>query len=128
MQGKCLTLLFFFSIGFCQIAAAQATSVQQPERILSLNQELKELADNDWTLYADEENKLYYIDFESLRVNVSDVVVKNRAGEVLYRDNVFSLPVNTIYELDFSKYKAGQYEIELRTFTGVIRKSVQVKS
>ncbi|HMN88590.1 MAG TPA: hypothetical protein PKD70_04915 [Saprospiraceae bacterium] len=128
MQGKCLTLLFFVSIGLCQIAAAQATSVQQPERILSLNQELKELTNNDWTLYADEENKLYYIDFESLRVNVSDVVVKNRAGEVLYRDNVFSLPVNTIYELDFSKYKAGQYEIELRTFTGVIRKSVQVKS
>ena len=40
---------------------------------------------------------------------------------------MFDLPVNTIYELDLTKYQAGKYEIELRSFTGLIRKSVELK-
>ena len=89
--------------------------------------DLPELQQEDWTIYADETNRVYYIDFESLRVNISDVVVKNNAGEVVFKEKVFDLPVNTIYELDLSKYEAGKYEIELRSFTGLIRKPVELR-
>ena len=42
-------------------------------------------------------------------------------------DDVFELPVNTIYELDFSQYGSGTYNIELRSFTGIIRKTISIK-
>ncbi len=89
--------------------------------------DLPELQQEDWTIYADETNRVYYIDFESLRVNISDVVVKNNTGEVVFKEKVFDLPVNTIYELDLSRYEAGKYEIELRSFTGLIRKPVELR-
>jgi len=53
--------------------------------------------------------------------------MKNQTGEIILKDNVFNLPVNTIYELDFSNYQAGNYEIELRTFTGSIRRKISIK-
>ena len=89
--------------------------------------DLPEIQQDDWTIYADETNRVYYIDFESLRVNISDVILKNAAGDVVFKEKVFDLPVNTIYELDLTKYQAGKYEIELRSFTGLIRKSVELK-
>ena len=75
----------------------------------------------------DEENKVYYIDFESLKINLSDIIVKDQSGRVILKDDVFELPVNTIYELDFSQYGSGTYNIELRSFTGIIRKTISIK-
>ncbi len=129
MQLKNFTLVALLFAGFCLSANAQ-TAALDPET--NFNTTIKASSQpfstsTDWTLFADEENKLYYIDFETLTFNVSDVVVKNDAGEVLLRDKVFDLPVDTIYELDFSHYKSGKYEIELRTFTEVVRKTVHLK-
>ena len=73
------------------------------------------------------ENRIYYIDFETLNVNLSDIIVKNGKGEIVWKDDVFELPVNTIYELDFSQYTAGKYEIQLHSFTGVIRKTISIQ-
>lgn len=134
MKSKFFTLVIFLSLGVCQWALAQTMAVK-PEtnfnnqliQSAALNSAAETTASEDWTLYADEENKLYYIDFENLKVNLSDVVVKNANGEVLLKDNVFDLPVNTIYELDFSKYQPGTYEIELRSFTNIIRKKITLK-
>lgn len=121
------TLLVLF-IGLCQLADAQSVTANLSSD-LNLESTIKNLSGNpeDWTIYADEENKLFYIDFENLKVNVNDILVKNNAGEVLLKENVFNLPVNTIYELDFSRYQPGEYEIELRTFTGLIRKKVSIQ-
>lgn len=120
------TLLVVF-VG-CQFAAAQSVT-SNITADLNLESTFKSIAPagDDWTVYADEENKLFYIDFEKLKVNLSDIVVKNETGEVLLKENVFNLPVNTIYELDFSRYKPGAYEIELRTFTGAITKKISIQ-
>lgn len=128
MQRKFLPLIVLLCLGTC--AYGQMTSVKPEAGFSNLTSTVTTAtpADNDnWTLYADEENKLYYIDFEALSVNVSDVIVKNAQGEIVLQDKVFDLPVNTIYELDFSRRKSGTYEVELRTFTGVIRKTVVIK-
>lgn len=84
-----------------------------------------ELPFNDWSIFADQDNQLYFIDFEQLAVNLNEIVVKDASGQVIWQDQVFDLPVNTIYELDFSQYQTGDYLIELRAYTGVIRKQVQ---
>ncbi len=78
----------------------------------------------DQAFYADQESKTYFIDFENLSVNLSDIIVKDAQGKVVFKDEVATLPVNTIYELDLSRMSSGEYEIELRSYTGVIRKKV----
>ncbi len=85
---------------------------------------LLDMSSTDWSFYIDEEQDIYYIDFEKINVNLNDLKVKNEAGETVLEDNLYDLPVNTIYELDLSEYPKGTYDVELRTFTGVISKKV----
>jgi len=83
--------------------------------------------DNDWGFHSDQNDQLYYIDFENLKMNLSDIIVKNDAGEILFEEEVIDLPVNTIFELDFSDYGKGKYQIELRSFTGLIHNEIEIK-
>lgn len=83
--------------------------------------------DNDWGFYSDQNDQLYYIDFENLKMNLSDIIVKNAIGETLLEEEVMDLPVNTIFEIDFSEFGSGKYQIELRSFTGVINKDIEIK-
>lgn len=92
-----------------------------------LESDLTEMTDDNWSFYVDEENQLYFIDFEKLNVNLSTVIVSNEKGEVLIKDDVLDLPVNTIYEIDFSNFGTGNYQIEIRSFTGFIKKEVSIK-
>lgn len=81
----------------------------------------------DWSIYADSENRMLYVDFEKINVNLSSMMVKDLDGKILFRDEtLWQLPVNTIYEVDFSKFPKGNYVIELKTFTSVIKKNVAV--
>lgn len=127
MQRIVFLLVFWLGLGFVQVASAQVTLTAKGVAFAEESESLQEVQDNSWSLYADEENKVYYIDFESLKVNLSDIIVKNENGQVLLKDDVFELPVNTIYELDFSQYGSGDYSIELRSFTGIIRKTISIK-
>lgn len=97
------------------------------ENIFTTNYELTELTDDTWSIYKDEENKICYIDFEKINFNLSEIIVKNDDGDVLIKDDVLDLPVNTIYEIDLSEYGAGNYHVELRSFTGIIREEVNIK-
>jgi hypothetical protein len=82
----------------------------------------------DWSFYTDNENHVVYIDFEKIDVNLSSVSVKDANNKVSFKDdNLWQLPVNTIYEVDFSNQPKGQYTIELRTFTATLKKVVTIK-
>jgi hypothetical protein len=105
--------------------AQSIASADENVFITSVN--LTELNDENWSFYKDEENQLYYIDFEKINFNLSEILVKNDKGEVLIQDDVLDLPVNTIYEIDLSEYGTGNYEVELRSFTKIIRKEVDIK-
>ena len=85
---------------------------------------LLDMSSTDWSFYIDEEQDIYYIDFEKINVNLNDLKVINEAGEIVLEDNLYELPVDTIYELDLGTYPKGTYQVELRTFTGVISKKV----
>lgn len=115
------TLLFSNHLLFAQ------TSVDNNSRFVAKGITLTEVQGQDWSIYNDEENKTYYIDFEKITFNLSEIVIINDKNEVVFKEEVFDLPVNTIYELDFSTYMTGSYHIELRSFTKFIRKEVSVK-
>ena len=85
---------------------------------------LLDLSSTDWSFYIDEEQEIYYIDFEKINVNLNDLKVINADGEVVLEDQLYELPVNTIYELDLRELPEGTYEVALRTFTGVISKEI----
>jgi TRAP-type mannitol/chloroaromatic compound transport system permease large subunit len=104
-----------------------AQSITSMEENIFSSDMLIELTDENWSFYKDEENKICYVDFEKIDFNLSEIIVKNEDGEILLRDDVLDLPVNTIYEIDLSEYGAGEYQIELRSFTEIIRKEVNMK-
>ena len=92
----------------------------------SFSTELPSLDGDNWTFYLDSESKVYYIDFETISVNLSDIKVVNEEGSVVKKDNLWDLPVNTIYEVDFTDLKPGKYKVELRSYTGMITKEVTI--
>lgn len=113
-------VLFTFSASFLSAQSADINGSLSGAR-----QEVKAVGTiTDKAFYADQENKTFFIDFENLNVNLSDIVVKDVLGGVVFKDEVSGLPVDTIYELDMSRMKSGTYDIELRSYTGVIRKTV----
>lgn len=118
-------ILIFFTLVFAQQLFAQDSFTAKSGLMTSTD--LKELPPQDWSFFADEENNLFYIDFETIPVNLADIVVKNDDGDVILKDKLYDLPVNTIYEIDTSAYPSGTYHIELRSYTSVIRKEIEVK-
>lgn len=105
---------------------ATLTSSVDGQAAIATQKAMPSPAVDDWSIYTDQENKTIYIDFEHISVNLSDIVVKDEQGQVVMKDEVFELPVNTIYEVDYQNYTPGRYEIELRSFTGILRKTFQV--
>ena len=82
---------------------------------------------SEWSLFTDKENSMVYIDFEKINVNLNGLVVKDAAGKVVFKDDaLWQLPVNTIYEVDFSKLPKGDYAIELKSFTATLKKEISI--
>lgn len=119
-----LATLMFLCIG--NLSFAQELVAKSGELVAQSSKSLQQQEQLNWSVFADEENKVYYIDFESLKVNLSKIVIRNDKGAVLFKEDVFDLPVDTIYELDFSSFGAGKYDIELQSFTDIIKKSVTI--
>lgn len=124
---KLFALLCFLFLGNAVMAQGELANASEFTSKGITTTDLKEINDDTWSFFVDEESNTYYIDFENLKVNLSDIVVKNDNGQVVLKDDVFDLPVNTIYELDFSEFQDGTYDVELRSFTGVIRRTIDVK-
>lgn len=116
-------LLGLFAFAFLPEINAQMAAKSPYASTLSTS-ETAVLPINDWSIYADMDSRTYFIDFEQLAVNVNEVLVIDAEGNVVWQEEVYDLPVNSIYELDFSSYDSGNYTIELQAFTGVIRKQV----
>ena len=121
-MNKIITAVVFMTALFAQNPAhAQLLALNNAETNKS---DIKQ----DWSFYTDAENRMLYIDFEKINVNLNGIVVKNKEGKVVFKDDaLWDLPVNTIYEVDFSKEPQGDYVVEVRTFTTTLRKTVTIK-
>lgn len=123
---KIITTFCFLLVANFTFAQSIASADEFTPKGIAPDQ-LTEMTDDTWSFFVDEDSETYFIDFEALKVNLSELVVKDGEGAVVFKDDVFELPVNTIYEIDYSDYEAGDYEVELRSFTGVMRKKITVK-
>lgn len=116
-----IALLFTSLSLFSQITAKGASALESEYiSVVSLD-------NADWSFYADEDNRTFYVDFEKINVNLSDIIIKNDKGEIIFKDDVIDLPVNAIYELNFEEYGVGDYTVELRSFTKIIRKDILIR-
>lgn len=116
---KLLALLLFVFFSSNISAQSMASTGKVEMDFITLNEN-----ESDWSFYSDDENKVYYIDFEKLSFNLSEIVVKDAEGTIVMREDVLDLPVNTIFELDFGEFNAGKYLIELRSFKGMLKKEI----
>ncbi len=127
MQRIVIVTFVFFSVLFSNTLFGQTAERNSTTTPTYSNSNLLNLDSEDWSFFIDEENQIYYIDFETIKTNLSDVIVKDESGKVILKDDVMNLPVNTIYEIDFSQYGTGNYAIELRSFKGSFEKEVKIK-
>lgn len=126
MQRK--NLLFALGVVLLPLTAvfSQTASMNNITTSENLEPELLDINGENWTFYLDKENKVYYIDFETISVNLSDIQVKSEEGTIVLKENLWDLPVNTIYELDMSNWNPGKYQVELRTYTGIIMTDLNI--
>ena len=105
-----LTTCFF--LAFSVFVTAQSS----PSCILASNDiSPKGIVEEEWSFFYDAENEIYYIDFETISLNLTKVKVVANNGNAVIADNVADLPVNTIYELDCSQLTNGSYTVELHS-------------
>lgn len=126
MQLKFILSFLVFMVFFASSSSAQSTASISSKAYSGQNSDQLTIGGEDWTFYLDKESNVYYIDFESISVNLNDLKVYDTQGVVVISDKLWDLPVNTIYELDLNTLQPGQYKIELRSYTGVIQKEVSV--
>ena len=125
MQRIALTLIVSL-LATCFSLQAQSASTKISSIFTEVLNTNPIVSDEDWTYYQDLDNKLFLIDFESLSHNIVEIVLRNKETNiVVYREDVFDLPVNSIYELDYKKYLKGSYTIELRSFMRTIAHDIE---
>lgn len=105
-----------------------ATAQSSPSGLLASNDiSPKGIVEEEWSFFYDAENEIYYIDFETISLNLTKVKVVANNGKAIIADDVADLPVNTIYELDCSQLTNGSYTVELHSYTEILKKEVTIK-
>jgi hypothetical protein len=108
-------------------ATLSAQTSLSPELIAANDLTPKGIVAEEWSFFLDDENKIYYIDFENINLNLDKIKIVNKSGKAIIDDSVAHLPVNTIYELDCSELSGGEYTIELHSYTEIMRKNITLK-
>ena len=110
--------LLFIGLSFPLFAQAPTASLSGTAEITpSINKELALVnpSEEEWTYYLNKEKRSYFIDFEAISVNLTEVVLRNGTGETLFSEKVDDLPVDAIYEIDLADYPAGTYSVEIKS-------------
>ncbi|MFK7809073.1 MAG: DUF3244 domain-containing protein [Saprospiraceae bacterium] len=115
MKKNCLTLLACLAI--CSCLFAHNGDPDSPIKNSTANTSEIGLSLKDIFL-SDYEGVTLFIDFQAVKDAVVDVNVRKKE-EVIMHDDVRTLPGSTIYELDLSNMKTGNYLVELKTEQGI---------
>ncbi len=115
-------LLVMFLFGYSNISFAQSASLEES---VDINQ-FTTSAESE-IFFFDSEGSICFIDFANFNVNINAVSIYDPAGKQLLSEEVWDLPVNSIYEVDTSNYKTGTYTLVLNTYKGNIRKDISIK-
>ncbi|NJK82966.1 MAG: hypothetical protein HC912_03260 [Saprospiraceae bacterium] len=120
-----LSLVFTAILFSVCLLSAQSS---QTNNMMSFSGESVEALENSTrSIYTDQENKICFVDFQSLNINLNEIIVRDKSGAIVMEDKVFDLPVDTIYEIHLDQLKGGNYSVELKSFTKVIVKEITVR-
>ncbi len=121
-----LSLVFIAIMLNVSLLSAQS-SVSTSNMMSFAGESLEALENSTRSVYTDQENKICFIDFQNLNINLNEIIVRDKSGKVVMEDKVFDLPVDTIYEIHLDQLKGGEYSVELKSFTKIITKGITVK-
>ena len=122
-----LFFYFAFFLSTSSVLQAQTSAAPSFDHLQFTAKGVASLDLEDWSFFEDAQNHLFYIDFEKVNVNLRQIQVLNSSNEVVFSEEVIDLPVNTIYELDLHQLIAGNYTIELQSYTGAMRKHIKLQ-
>ena len=121
------TIVTILTISLFWLPTIEAqTSFNQSDDLESVTGNLLNLEADDWTFLEGENGNTFFIDFEKIKSNLNEIKVMNQNGETVFEDELWNLPVDTIYELDFTDFKKGKYAVKITTFTEEINKTITI--
>ncbi len=126
MKPSIIVLILTISFFWLPNLTAQ-TSSNNFEVLASIDENLIDLKSDDWTFFKGEDVNTFFIDFEKIKSNLNEIKVTDSKGTEVFKDELWNLPVDTIYELDFQTYEKGTYTIEITTFTESVERKVEVE-
>jgi hypothetical protein len=106
-----LTLLLTFSALYSQ-NAQMPTNIAELENLNGFSQTASISGE---VFFTDPEKKIYYIDFEATKSQVTQIQLWKNQEKLVKNENTDELPYNTIYELKIDNLTPGEYSIELTT-------------
>ena len=127
MKPSIAILILTISIFWLPNISAQTSVSNNFDVLASVDDNLLDLDKDDWTFFKGEDLNTFFIDFEKIKSNLNEISVKDAKGTVVFSDELWNLPVDTIYELDFQTYDKGTYTIEITTFTESIERKIEVE-
>ncbi len=126
MKPSIIVLILTISFFWLPNLTAQ-TSSNNFEVLASIDENLIDLKADDWTFFKGEDVNTFFIDFEKIKSNLNEIKVTDSQGSEVFKDELWNLPVDTIYELDFQTYEKGTYTIEITTFTESVERKIEVE-
>ena len=112
-----LLLVFGFGILSSQAYAQSLLSAKEDNGMIASGVLFDGINDDEnWAVFADEDNRKFYIDLEKLHIYLDKISVFEEKGDkAVYTDNLWNLTPNTIYEMDFKDLNIGKYRLEFKT-------------
>ena len=123
MNFKTLSVVAICLFCFSVSSQAQPSVSDATQELVSI----ENASNNPEAFFMDYDEKVYFIDFERFNVNINRISLVDKVGKELFSQEVWDLPVNTIYELDLKKYKFGQYTIKVETFKGLVYQEFELR-
>lgn len=114
-------LPFLFGCFLCCPAFAQTAALSAP-----VLDDVSHLVIDRWH-YEDAPRQRTYLDFEAIGVHLESITVTSATGEVMWTDDLSTLPVDVIYEVDYSTYPKGEYTLTLNSLTGQLTRTITVE-
>lgn len=112
-----MLLVFGFGVLSKQTYAQSLLSAKDDSGIIASGVLFDGINDaENWAVFADEDNRKFYIDLEKLHIYLDKITVFDESNDkVVFTDNLWNLTPNTIYEMDFQDLLKGKYRLEFQT-------------
>lgn len=112
MKTTLITFCFLLFLGLNTVTALHA---DPPTAV--------KVVEKDFPIFKDVDYKVMYLDFELLTSNVKSIKIIKDSKDIAYQADLKEVAVDAIYEINYSDYTAGEYHLELETYSGKVLNS-----